>query len=102
MGTPTKEQIDALDALQATKNGTRGVSCVRSIVHWLRRGDYQSALATCRGENDKITSYPDIQKLLYQMFPEYLDDWVRLCTGLGRQVKGPAAEVLAERDKEPV
>lgn len=51
---------DELETLQAEKNSGRGVSCVRTAVVYLRRGDVEKAVACCHNEWDKIRSYPDI------------------------------------------
>ena len=53
-----------LDRLQAEKNDGRGVSCVRSIVAFLKHGDVESAQAVLVNEGDKIRNYPDIEKFL--------------------------------------
>jgi hypothetical protein len=55
---------DNLDKLQASKNDGRGISCVRTLVMYLRRGDIESAKAVCLNEGDKIRNYPDIKELL--------------------------------------
>jgi len=55
---------DKLDALQAEKNDGRGVSCVRTLIMYLRRGEIDTAKAVCLNESDKIRSYPDIQDVL--------------------------------------
>lgn len=56
--------VDELETLQATYNGGRGVSCVQSIIIYLRRGDNASALSTTINEFDKICSYPKIVEIL--------------------------------------
>ena len=58
------ELADKLDDLQKEKNGGRGVSCVQTVVSYLRRSDLQSARAVCWNEADKIVNYPDIRKVL--------------------------------------
>lgn len=55
---------DTLDYLQASKNNSRGVSCVRSIVNYLREGDLTSAKTVWRTDGDKIRQYKDIEAQL--------------------------------------
>lgn len=55
-----QELADKLDALQAKANSGRGVSCVRTIVHSLRRGDFSGARACINNESDKIRSYDEV------------------------------------------
>lgn len=58
------ELADLLDELQAKENDGRGVSCVRQVVLYLRRGDIGSATRGARHDHDKIRSYPEIEKLV--------------------------------------
>jgi hypothetical protein len=58
---------DHLDLLQSRQNDGRGVSCVRQLVAYLRRGDRQSAMAIANNEWDKIASYPEIADNLKAM-----------------------------------
>ena len=51
---PLDEMADKLDALQGVKNDGRGVSCVRDIIAYLRRGDIGSARQVARTDHDKI------------------------------------------------
>ncbi len=53
-----------LDALQSEKNGGRGISCIRTLIFYLDRGDIDSAKAVFLNESDKIRNYPDIKLLL--------------------------------------
>lgn len=55
---------DQLDALQAKANEGRGVSCVRSVVSYLRSGNYSSARAVVNNESDKIRSHDAVVQLL--------------------------------------
>ncbi len=59
-----KEAAEELDKLQAAKNDGRGVSCVRTICDYLKRGDITSALAVTFNESDKIRNYDDIVEAL--------------------------------------
>ncbi len=51
---------DKLDELQAKANEGRGVSCVRTVIHSLRRGDFSGARACINNESDKIRSHEAI------------------------------------------
>lgn len=83
----TKEQIDELDRLQAAHNDGRGISCVRSILIYLREGDIESAITIRCTEGDKIRQYKDVKDFLREMFGCRLhnkhncDEW--LCKELG-------------------
>ncbi len=61
---PFEGLADKLDGLQREKNNGRGVSCIQTIVIYLRQGDAQKARAVCWNEADKIVNYPDIRKVL--------------------------------------
>ena len=74
------ELANKLDELQRDKCEGRGVDCVRTVIHFLRLGDIQSARATCVNESDKISSYPEIEKLLEA---ELAPGWFRLKYGKG-------------------
>jgi len=65
------DKIDQLEQLQASKNEGRGVSCVRTVIACLRRGDLNAAEACCMNEQDKINQYPDVEKLLREMCPKF-------------------------------
>ena len=55
---------DELDRLQAPKNDGRGVSCVQTIVIYLRLGKLAESRAICWNELDKIRNYPEIKAWL--------------------------------------
>ncbi len=55
-------------------NPPMGISCVKHIISYYKKGDYQSALNVCIGENDKIRQYPTVRNMLFILFPEYLHD----------------------------
>jgi hypothetical protein len=65
---------DELDSLQAHENDGRGVSCVRSIVAYLRRDDLSAAKAIVNNEGDKIASYPVIEAALMRVGFVYQPD----------------------------
>ncbi len=52
---------DELETLQGEQNDGRGVSCVRSVVHYLRVGDIASARQVCLTDGDKMRNYPVIK-----------------------------------------
>ena len=59
-----KELAGKLDVLQAKKNDGRGVSCVRTVIDSLRRGDFSGARACINNESDKIRSHEEIVAVL--------------------------------------
>ncbi len=59
-----KELVEELERLEATKNGGRGVSCVRDIIMFLQLDRIEDARAICNWDRDKIRSYQDIARLL--------------------------------------
>jgi hypothetical protein len=63
-----KEWIDKLDELQKIKNDGRGVTCVKSIVAFLRMNMVKDAIATYHWDSDKIRNYPDINKMIKEKF----------------------------------
>ena len=54
---------DKLDELQSSKFDGRGVSCVQTIVAYLKAGDLDSARAVCFNESDKIRDNPEIRDI---------------------------------------
>ncbi len=71
---PFKKLADELDNLQKDKNNGRGVSCVQTIVFYLRQGDGRSAKNVCWNEADKISNYPDIRRVLQKKLYSGDDD----------------------------
>lgn len=59
---------DQLDRMQAMQNFGRDISCVRTLITYLRAGDVNSAKAVYNNESDKIRSYPEIDKLIRDSF----------------------------------
>lgn len=55
---------DQLDELQSQENNGRGVSCVKSVVAYLRVGDLDHARQICFHDHDKIINYPAIKKFI--------------------------------------
>ncbi|HEY4523293.1 MAG TPA: hypothetical protein VJK04_00255 [Candidatus Paceibacterota bacterium] len=55
---------DELDVLQRDKNNGHGVSHVKTIIAYLRRGDIKTARIVCWNENDKFHMYSDIKKFV--------------------------------------
>lgn len=53
-----------LDILQAKENEGRGISCVKTIVAYLKMGKLEDARTICHTEHDKIVSYPTIKNFL--------------------------------------
>ena len=72
-----KELADQLDVLQKRENEGRGVSCVRTIIACLNRGDINGAKAVCKNDGDKIESYDDIKKfLISSLFKNERHPWI--------------------------
>lgn len=63
-GFPVDEIADELDRLQEVKYEGRGVSCVQTLIFYLRRKDYGSAKAVARNEGDKIRNHEDVVAVL--------------------------------------
>lgn len=55
---------DTLEEFQKTKNDGRGISCVQTIIMYLRRNEVDKTKAVCLNESDKLRSYPDIMEVL--------------------------------------
>jgi hypothetical protein len=62
------EIANLLESLQANENGGRGISFVRSIVHYLRIGDTESARNVWRNDGDKAHQYPTVYEKLTEIF----------------------------------
>jgi hypothetical protein len=63
-------EADELEQLQSQENDERGISCVRTVIAYLRMNDPESAKAVCLNESDKIRNYPDIAKKLEEILFE--------------------------------
>lgn len=61
-----------LEELQAKENDGRGVSCVRTLCVYLRRGDLRPAQALCHNEWDKIRNYPPLALQIFDGLEELL------------------------------
>ena len=55
---------DTLSELQAKYHNGRGVSCVQTVILYLRMGDIDKARITCYNESDKIVKYQDVKTFL--------------------------------------
>lgn len=55
---PLEEMADKLNELQSVENDGRGISCVRTIITFLKLGDLASARQTAMWDHDKIVNYP--------------------------------------------
>jgi len=53
-----------LDELQKKENNGRGVSCVQSVVAYLRMGRLDEARTICYTDHDKIDNYPPIMEFI--------------------------------------
>lgn len=55
---------DELEKMQAIENEGRGISCVKTVIIYLRLGDLTKAKAVCDNEGDKIGNYPEIKEYI--------------------------------------
>lgn len=74
-GFPVEEIADELDRLQASKHEGRGVSCVQTLIFFLRREEFDKAKAVARNESDKIRSHEEIVAVLKRIGFWYEFDW---------------------------
>lgn len=78
-----KALADKLDELQGQAYDGRGISCVRTVVHSLRRGDLSGARACINNESDKIRSHKAIVDELERTGLWHridFDKWGRACS----------------------
>lgn len=66
--TVSVELIDELDLIQSQENQGRGIQCVRTIVLRLRQGEFKWAASIRRSEGDKTRMYPQVEKILFNIF----------------------------------
>lgn len=59
-----------LEGLGKSKNDGRGISCLKTLIHYLKRGDLDTALQVTRNESDKLRSYDDIWNAIVLFFGE--------------------------------
>ncbi len=55
---------DKLDILQSAKNNGRGVSHIRTIIDYLRKGMIREAKAVSFNEHDKFTFLDDLKEII--------------------------------------
>ncbi len=78
--------VDELRRVESLQNDGRGVSCVRSILAYIDRGDIQSARAVANTDHDKIRSYNDLESMVAKVLwplgnaPSW---WNRASGGIG-------------------
>ena len=53
--------VDKIRKLEAVQNDGRGVSCVRSVIHYMDRNDIEGARLVADWDHDKIRNYPEIE-----------------------------------------
>ncbi len=58
------EIANRLEVLQQNENNGRGVSCVKEVIVWLRRGDFEKAKLMATHDHDKIANYPEIERIM--------------------------------------
>jgi hypothetical protein len=64
----SKSVAEMLDEIQSKENDGRGISCVRTMIMYLRNGQFDSALAIRRIEGDKTRCYPAVEEKLIEFF----------------------------------
>lgn len=62
------EAANEIDEVQSKENDGRGIVCVEIIVHYLRQGNYNSALNVRRIDGDKTRMHKEVEKVLYKWF----------------------------------
>lgn len=63
-----EEDVRKLEELERTVNGKMGVSCVRSMLTFLRRGQFEEAQNVRQVEGDKTRQYPELEPVLERLF----------------------------------
>ena len=89
-----EKEIENLDKLQQQKNQGRGISCVRTLIMYLKRGDVDSAKAVYLNESDKIRSYPDVAEIIKRMF-DIKEDVLKDTTSPQLSVSAPMSQEIA-------
>lgn len=59
---------DILSVLESVENDGRGIQCVKAIITYLRRGDWESAINVRRIDGDKTRMYPKVEAALLDIF----------------------------------
>lgn len=68
MAIYNQSDVDYLNLVQSKQNDGRGINCVRTIITYLNKGDFESAKAVRVNDGDKIASYPEVEKLICDIF----------------------------------
>jgi hypothetical protein len=63
-----KTIAEILYMAQAKENDGRGISCVRTMIMYLRNGSFEAAQSIRRTEGDKTRSYPEMETKLTEFF----------------------------------
>lgn len=63
--------VQKLRDTESKQNEGRGVQCVKSVLTFLDASMPEEAEAVVNWDHDKLRNYPDIQRILAEMFPEY-------------------------------
>jgi hypothetical protein len=69
------ELFKLLRDTEAKQNEGRGVQCVKSVLTYIGAGKMKDAEAVVDWDHDKLRSYPDIQRVLADIFPKY-NEWL--------------------------
>lgn len=65
---PEPSNVEKLWNAQAIENDGRGISCVRSMVQYLMADLVEDARSVRRLARDKTRAYPNVEKLLIEIF----------------------------------
>ena len=69
---------DKLEALQASRNNGNGITCVKSLIFYLRKGMIPAAKSLCFNDDDKFDFWEDIRDIIKnELFePEEKNPWI--------------------------
>lgn len=59
------KEVDELDYEQSLCNQGRGISCVKTLLHYVNRGEIDKARAVFNNEADKICSHSAVYEILW-------------------------------------
>lgn len=65
---PHRTYFERLKAAQAVENNNTGITCVKSMLTYLERGQKTLAANIWHIDGDKIRSYPEVEKLCKEIF----------------------------------
>lgn len=57
---------EELEELEKGKNNGNGIQAVKTLIYFLKKGDYEKACAVANNEWDKISAYEDISNFIIE------------------------------------